>query len=257
MAAKVKKESVLKNSEDLKAIVGKKIRVFLKSKGIKQNELAKTLGITDAYVSEIVRGKAKPTIEFLNYLHEKLGADLNFLISKEDLPFEVAEKGPEFKKAVEKFKIYEQEMRYVKMVPLAFQAEYIAHYNDPSYLELLPTMRIPFISDATYCAFEIEGSFMDPLFQHGDFVIGRKVDKKELRSGQYAIVVTKDEGILCREVDNRLKSEKKIYLLSIREGIKPLEIHEKDILELWVAEGVLRYLKTLMERNLEWVNIPN
>jgi transcriptional regulator with XRE-family HTH domain len=255
--ARKKKVSVSKEAEELKAIVGKKIRVLLKSKGIKQNELARVLGVTDAYVSEIVRGKAKPTIDFLSYLHEKLGADLNFLISREDLPFEVAAKGPEFKKAVEKFKIYEQEMRYVKMVPLPFHAEYIAHINSPAYFDLLPSMRIPFIGNGIYCAFEIEGSFMEPVFHHGDFVIGRKIDKKELRTGQYVIVVTKEEGILCREVDNRLKTEKKLYLIALRDGIRPLEVDEKDILELWVAEGILRYMKSQLERTFEWFHVQN
>jgi HTH-type transcriptional regulator/antitoxin HigA len=48
---------------------------------LKQTQLAKILGVTEAKLSRILNGKMSPDVAFLKALHEKLGIDADFLLT--------------------------------------------------------------------------------------------------------------------------------------------------------------------------------
>lgn len=48
---------------------------------LKQTQLAKILGVTEAKLSRILNGKMSPDVAFLKALHEKLGIDAAFLLN--------------------------------------------------------------------------------------------------------------------------------------------------------------------------------
>ena len=56
------------------------IRAWRKHKQIKMNELAKKVGISSAYLSQIENGKRNPTIDTLKAIAKKLNIDIEMLI---------------------------------------------------------------------------------------------------------------------------------------------------------------------------------
>jgi DNA-binding XRE family transcriptional regulator len=56
------------------------IRAWRKHKQIKMNELAKKVGISSAYLSQIENGKRNPTIVTLKAIAKKLNIDIEMLI---------------------------------------------------------------------------------------------------------------------------------------------------------------------------------
>ncbi len=56
------------------------IRVWREYKKIKLNELAKKVGISASYLSQIENGKRNPTIDTLKLIATALGVDTNLLI---------------------------------------------------------------------------------------------------------------------------------------------------------------------------------
>lgn len=56
------------------------IRAWREHKQIKMNELAKKVGISPAYLSQIENGKRNPTIDTLKTIARELGIDVEMLI---------------------------------------------------------------------------------------------------------------------------------------------------------------------------------
>ena len=56
------------------------IRAWRNHKQIKMNELAKKVGISSAYLSQIENGKRNPTIDTLKAIAEELNIDIEMLI---------------------------------------------------------------------------------------------------------------------------------------------------------------------------------
>ena len=56
------------------------VRAWRKHKQIKMNELAKKVGISSAYLSQIENGKRNPTIDTLKAIAKKLNIDIEMLI---------------------------------------------------------------------------------------------------------------------------------------------------------------------------------
>jgi DNA-binding XRE family transcriptional regulator len=59
------------------------IRAWRECKMIKMNELAKKVGISSAYLSQIENGKRNPTIDTLRAIAKELEIDIEVLIQKE------------------------------------------------------------------------------------------------------------------------------------------------------------------------------
>lgn len=56
------------------------IRAWREIKKIKMNELAKKVGISSAYLSQIEKGKRNPTIDTLKTIAKELNIELEMLI---------------------------------------------------------------------------------------------------------------------------------------------------------------------------------
>ncbi|KRE73928.1 helix-turn-helix domain-containing protein [Paenibacillus sp. Soil750] len=60
--------------------IGSKIKQIRKVNNMTQNEFSKLIGISQGTLSEIEKGKAKPTIETLQEINNCFQIDLNWLI---------------------------------------------------------------------------------------------------------------------------------------------------------------------------------
>lgn len=62
--------------------IGKNIKILRASKEIRQKELAKTLGITQNYLSMIENGSKKPSLTLLEKLADILNVPLSMIFSE-------------------------------------------------------------------------------------------------------------------------------------------------------------------------------
>lgn len=71
---------------------GERIREFRKKLKLKQKEFAKALGFTQAYLTEIERGKREPSRDFLKKLNSVFGLSSDFVLFGEEKKTENLEK---------------------------------------------------------------------------------------------------------------------------------------------------------------------
>lgn len=64
-------------------MIGDKIRAFRKLNNLNQVEFAASLGISQGNLSEIEKGKSKPSADTLLALRKTYGLDINFLLGED------------------------------------------------------------------------------------------------------------------------------------------------------------------------------
>ena len=121
------------------------------------------------------------------------------------------------------------------------KAGYVSGFADPEYISILPTFRLPFLSkQKKYRTFQVSGDSMLPIPDKA-WVTGVYIqDWSALRDKDAYIILTADEGIVFKVVENRLKHEEKLILHSLNPLYKPYDLHAKDIRETPVEIIVLR-----------------
>ncbi|MFN5182858.1 MAG: XRE family transcriptional regulator [Bacteroidota bacterium] len=122
----------------------------------------------------------------------------------------------------------------VELVNMRARAGYTNGYSDPEFISTLPVFQLPYLSpERKYRAFQLEGDSMHPI-PHGAFVIAEFIQNwKEVKDGTPCIVVTEDDGIVFKMVENKLKDEKTLLLKSLNTLYEPYEVKANEVKEVW------------------------
>jgi hypothetical protein len=122
----------------------------------------------------------------------------------------------------------------IELIPQSARAGYSTGYADPDYLKVLPTFSLPFLSkDRKYRSFPIVGDSMPPV-EEGSFVVAEYIQNwGSIRNGTPCIVVTKDDGIVFKMVNNRIETDQSFELCSTNPMYKPYLVHLNEVLEMW------------------------
>ncbi len=122
----------------------------------------------------------------------------------------------------------------VELVNLKARAGYTNGYSDPEFIASLPVFQLPYLSqDRKYRAFQLEGDSMHPI-PHGAFVIAEFIQNwNELKNGTPCIVITENDGIVFKLVENRLKENKSFLLRSLNSLYEPYEVKSNEVREIW------------------------
>jgi hypothetical protein len=93
---------------------------------------------------------------------------------------------------------------------------------------------MPFLSrEKKYRTFQIVGDSMLPI-PTGSWVTGEFIQNWHLlRDGQAYIILTIEDGIVFKVVENHIKDEGKLRLYSLNSLYKPYEIDIKEVREIW------------------------
>ena len=93
---------------------------------------------------------------------------------------------------------------------------------------------MPFLSrDRKYRTFQISGDSMLPI-PDGSYVTGEYVlDWTYVRNGQPYIILTQDDGIVFKIVENKIDTEGKLTLSSLNPLYHPYDLAAADIKEVW------------------------
>ena len=123
----------------------------------------------------------------------------------------------------------------IELVPVRAQAGYTSGFSDPEYISELKVFQLPFLSrDKKYRTFQLRGDSMLPIPEHA-WVTGEYVlDWKGLKTGEACIILTLDDGIVFKIIENRIEEEEgKLILYSLNPLYEPYEIMVGQIREIW------------------------
>jgi len=122
----------------------------------------------------------------------------------------------------------------IELVPVKAQAGYTNGFADPEYINELPVFRLPFLSgDKKYRTFQLQGDSMLPIPEKA-WVTGEYVlDWKALKTGEACVVLTLDDGIVFKIIENGIEPDGKLILYSLNPLYEPYEISITDIKEIW------------------------
>lgn len=122
----------------------------------------------------------------------------------------------------------------IELVNHKASAGYRAGYADPEYIRVLPTFQMPFLSrEKKYRTFQIVGDSMLPI-PTGSWVTGEFIQNWHLlRDGQAYIILTIEDGIVFKVIENHIKSEGKLKLYSLNSLFNPYDIDIKEVREIW------------------------
>ncbi|MCK4881234.1 MAG: helix-turn-helix domain-containing protein [Bacteroidales bacterium] len=122
----------------------------------------------------------------------------------------------------------------IELVPVKAQAGYTNGFADPDYISELQVFQLPFLSgEKKYRTFQLQGDSMLPIPEKawvtGEYV----VDWKELKTGEACVVLTMDDGIVFKIIENRIEKDGKVILYSLNPLYEPYEINVSGIREIW------------------------
>lgn len=122
----------------------------------------------------------------------------------------------------------------IELVPEKAKAGYTLGYADPEYISELPRFQLPFLSkNKKYRAFQISGDSMLPI-PEGSWITGEFVqDWHAIPSGKPHIILTLNDGIVFKVVDNLIQDEGKLRLYSLNSLYQPYDVNVTDIKEVW------------------------
>jgi transcriptional regulator with XRE-family HTH domain len=127
-----------------------------------------------------------------------------------------------------------QNRENIEVVPLKAKAGYKNGFADPDFIKKLPTFQLPLLlSDRKYRMFQITGDSMLPI-PDKSWVIGEYLENwYDMKDGSAYIILTQEEGLVFKVVENNLRKKKNVILKSLNTTYQPYELHIGEIREVW------------------------
>ncbi len=231
------------------------LRLLRKQQGISQKELGRKLRVNASRIRDYELGVCEPNLELLVKLAEYFHLSLDDFITR-DLKVVLS---PIIKT---KFQLQQSPRiliisennngsENIVHVPVKARAGYLNGFEDPCFVETLPTYRLPGVRNGTYRSFEIKGDSMLPL-QSGTIVVGKYVESwREIRSNYTYVLVTQQDGVVYKRVINKVKSKGQLVLLSDNPVYEPYSISIEKISEAWAYYCHLSNAGAEQKSNLE------
>jgi len=220
------------------------IKLMRKRRGRTQDEIAFALNMKRPTLSGYENGVAQPGIQQLMAYSDYFGISIDTLI-KVDLSklreselrqlesgFDVFVKGSKLR--VLTTTVDSANNENIELVPERAKAGYTRGFADPEFVRELSVFQLPFLSpERKYRTFQISGDSMLPI-PDGAWVTGEFVqDWSTLKNGEACIVLTLDEGIVFKMIDNKIEKEGVVGLFSLNQAFKPYELPVVEIREIW------------------------
>jgi len=220
------------------------IKLLRKRRGRTQDEVANYLKMKRSTLSGYENKVALPSIEnliaFSDYFNVAidtlLKVDLGRLsesqLSEIERGFDVFVTGSRIR--VLTTTVNEQNEENIELVPEKAKAGYTRGFADPEYIKELPVFSLPFLSkEKKYRTFQIKGDSMLPITE-GSWVTGEYVqDWNMLKNGDACIIITLNEGVVFKIIENNLKQEKSLRLYSLNPVYDPYDMVVNEISEIW------------------------
>jgi hypothetical protein len=122
----------------------------------------------------------------------------------------------------------------IEVVNHKARAGYRSGYADPDFIKKLPTFQLPILfNDRKYRMFQLSGDSMNPI-PDKSWVIGEYLENWfDIKDGQAYIILTVDDGIVFKLVNNHLRKKKSLELVSLNAEYDPYEVQVSEVKEVW------------------------
>mgnify|MGYP001225808146 CR=1 FL=1 len=225
-------------------MIGNNLKLLRKQFSKSQDEVSKALGLNRSTYSGYENAVAQPSLDIIMNICDYYNIPTDLLLRNDFSVFNEKQwkdiqgawrrtaKGSGLR--ILTSQVSEDNDELIEMIPAKARAGYTAGYADPEFIKDLPTIRLPFLSkNRKHRTFPISGDSMPPVAD-GSFVVGEFIeDWTAISSDTPCIVVTKDNGIVFKIIENNLKQNKTFLLSSTNTFYEPYEVSVNDILEIW------------------------
>jgi len=220
------------------------IKLLRKRKKRTQDDVAQALNMKRSTLSGYENGVSQPSLEallaFSKYFQIAVDTlikiDLRTLsecqLSELERGFDVYIRGTNLR--VLASTVNNDDEENIEMVSEKAKGGYVNGYADPEFIKQLPTFRLPFLSkNKKYRAFQLTGDSMHPI-PEGSWIIGEFVtDWHHIITGEAYIILTIDEGIVFKLVENMIPNERKLRLYSLNTIYEPYDVPITEVKEVW------------------------
>ncbi len=220
------------------------IKFLRKRRNRTQDDVAHALKMKRPTISGYENGVAEPGINTLTAISKYFGIAVDTLIKvdlsklSESQLYEL-ERGQDVYLTGGKLRVLattvnQENDENIELVPEKAKAGYSSGFADPEFISELPVFQLPFLSkNKKYRTFQLTGDSMLPIPDRS-WVTGEYLqDWNMIRSGEAYIILTIDEGIVFKIVENRLLEENKLVLYSLNPLYEPFDVHGNEIREVW------------------------
>ena len=214
--------------------IAKNIRHLRQLKGMTQELFAEELKVSRSRIGSYEEGRSDPPIAMLISLSEYFNLPIDILIKNDlthaqDTSFiEVGNQRVLFPILVD-----QENDNLIEIVPVKASAGYLRGYDDPEYIERLEKIKLPFLPTGKHRAFPIKGDSMLPL-KDGAYVVARFIeDIHDVKNGTTYVVVTLNDGIVYKRVQNQLEDHNSLLLSSDNKQYEAFSVPANEVLELW------------------------
>jgi transcriptional regulator with XRE-family HTH domain len=220
------------------------IRFLRKRRNRTQDVVANALGIKrptyNGYENAIAQPNIETLIAFAKYFNVSVDTLLKVNLEKlSEYQLSELERGNDIYITGTKLRILATSVdkkndENIELVPEKAKAGYATGFADPDYIKELPMFQLPFLSrQKKYRTFQLTGDSMLPI-PHGAWVTGEFIqDWNNIINGHAYIILTLDEGVVFKIVENLLKEENKLTLYSLNPEYKAYDVHIAQIKEVW------------------------
>jgi len=236
------------------------IKFLRKRKGRTQDDVAFALDMKRPTLSGYENEVAKPSVEVLMAFsaYFKIAIDTLLKVNLVELPesqlnqlergYDVYIRGGNIR--ILATTIDGENEENIELVSEKASAGYTSGFADPEYIKVLPTFKLPFLSrEKKYRTFQINGDSMLPI-PDKSYVTGEYIENWQyVKDGQPCIILTLDDGIVFKVVENKIDDNGTLQLHSLNTLYDPYEIDVKDVKEIW---KFVNYISSEMpDRNIE------
>ena len=220
------------------------LKLLRSYKKISQEEMSQKVGVTRSSLSAYEVGTAEPSYETLIRISDFFNVTTDKLLKKDLSSFsekqlEELMHGHDIDISGNKIRVLattvdEDNNERVEVIPENARAGYTVGYADPEYIKVLPTFSMPFLSrEKKYRSFQIKGDSMPPV-PGGSYVTGEFVQNWSLiKNGFPYIILTKNDGIVFKQVYNHIKEKQSLHLVSTNPLYDPYDVPISEVLEIW------------------------
>jgi len=220
------------------------IKFLRRRRGLTQDDVADTLNMKRSTLSGYENGVAQPGFDALIAMSKYFNVAIDTLIKADlcSLPesqvrqlergYDVFIKGSNLRILTTTVGADNEEN--IELVSEKAKAGYATGFADPEYISILPTFRLPFLSrQKKYRSFQVSGDSMLPI-PHGAYVTGMFLqDWNSIKDKDAYIILTADEGIVFKVVENKLKEYGVLKLHSLNPSYEPYELPVNSVREIW------------------------
>ncbi len=220
------------------------VKLLRRRRNRTQDELAHILGMKRSTLSGYENEVAEPGIQVLMAFSRYFGVAVDTLIrvnlsGLSESQLSELERGNDVYLRGSNLRVLattvdDQNEENIELVNEKARAGYTSGFADPEFIEQLPTFQLPFLSPSKkYRTFQLSGDSMLPIPERS-WVTGEFLqDWKEILTGEAYVILTLDDGIVFKVVENLLEKEQKLTLYSLNPAYEPFDVHVNEIKEVW------------------------